>query len=298
MMSFFHSRDASMASYRYRAQIPSRELGLPLNEMAADVWIFAKPTPDDVTKVSLAHAMGKTVIVDICDPHFTHPHYRDMMALADALTAPTPWMADLITREFGKPVTVIEDPYEFPESRPHVQGTRCLWFGHPNNLDSLARIRWMLHEVDLRVMTAEGAWPGALPWSLEGLQEQLAWADCVLLPETPPYKSANRAVEAIRAGCLVVAEPHPSLREIPDIWMGDMQKGLTWIRSHLPEANARVTRSQAYVSARFSPERVANAWRTLAQAVASTSAAGINRGRDGSTWMGNGPHAMPMWSPI
>jgi hypothetical protein len=58
---------------------------------------------------------------------------------------------------------------------------------------------------------------GAIPWSKETMLEEFARADIVVIPTTASYKSANRAIEAIRQGCFVVAEPHPALEGFPDL---------------------------------------------------------------------------------
>jgi len=298
-VSFFHEGDHRMASYRYRTLIPAKQIGATINDPQAQVWVFSKPCRDDLDRLRHGKLIGKTCIVDICDPHYPHAqHYDAMIREAHAVVAPTAWMADLLMEDFHRPITVITDPYELPTQMPHVNGTRLLWFGHPSNLESLRRVEPLLKDYAVRVMTDPAHYAGALPWSLDGLWEELTFADIVILPETAPYKSPNRAVEAVRAGCFVVAEPHPSLRGWPGIWIGNMKEGIAWANENRVAARQRVIQSQAYVLEQHSPERVGNAWKTLTMGYGSISAAGTNPGMAGSTSIKDGPHSMPMSSPM
>jgi hypothetical protein len=200
-------------------------------------------------------------------------------------------MAQLIHEDLGVAVQAIPDPYECDERPPHVSGARLFWFGHKTNYYSLERYLPLLKDYDLLIMSNV---EGAMPWSLDSLKIELQRADIVLLPETAPYKSANRAVEAIRSGCFVVAEPHPSLEEIPGIWAGSLLEGIEWTRAHLQEANARTTQAQSYVRSRFAPQTLAHAWRSLLDRLnyACISGAEVSAGLDGPTSMDLTPRPM------
>jgi hypothetical protein len=258
MISFIHRGGRTMASYRYRAEIPARELGASVNDPSADVLVFAKPMPDDACEARRAKARGAHVIVDFCDDHLEAWHYLAMAGLADAITCPTPEMARRIQAATGRAASVIPDPWEFPAAEPHCDGVRLLWFGHASNLSGLARAARSLEGYPLTVVSSA---PGALPWSHAEMLRQLAAADIVVLPASAPYKSANRAVEAIRQGCFVVAEPHPALTEIPGIFIGRLREGVEWARSDAAGARSRTREAQRYVTPRFSPEAIARAWR-------------------------------------
>lgn len=288
--SFFHYGDAMMASYRYRAHIPSRELGLPLRDESADVWILSKPDKTSPVWMDRAKFLDKKIIVDVCDAHLGLPYYQDAIRRADLVTTSSAFTAQLIQDDFGIQAVVIDDPYEFNERTPHVKGSHLFWFGHKNNYHGLQRYLPLLESYSLRVMSNVD---GCLPWSLSGLEQELQQADIVLITDSAPHKSANRAVEAIRTGCFVVAEPHPSLAQIHGIWVGNLLKGIEWAIQHPDSCNAQLMKSQEYVRERFSPVRVANAWRTVIQACASSSAVGINPGRDGSTLMATAPVLTP-----
>ncbi len=284
-----------MASARYRAAIPAQATGATLNDPDADCLIFAKPCADDLLVAQRGRERGATVIMDWCDAHLWRRAYRDLSALAHRTTACTPWMAQLLTEDLGVPsVTVIPDPYELEEEPPHTTDAgRLFWFGHASNYEGLQRVRGLLDGFDLRVMSNVA---GAIPWSMEGLREELRRADVVVLPETAPYKSANRAVEAIRMGCFVVAEPHPSLEAIPGIWVGSLREGVQWAQQHPQQCREQLTQSQAFVREQYSPAHVANAWKTLWTELRSSWDVGISHGTGGPTSMGHEPPPTPISS--
>jgi uncharacterized Rossmann fold enzyme len=295
-ISFIHGGGPQAASYRYRALLPARELaGSSINDFDADVLIFSKPEPSLIPRIKMALGMGQGVIADFCDDHFDRQEYKDILRLADVVTCGTETLATLI-RSLGRQVTVIPEPYELPEAAPHCNGNRCLWFGHASNFLSLLPLLPDLAEFPLRVMTNRGGvhnYTGELlEWSPEALQAELAQADIVLMPTTAAYKSPNRTIEAIRAGCFVVAEPHPSIMSIPGIWIGNIREGIIWAQQHRTEANARTAQAQEYIRLRHAPRTVAAAWSRTIQACPSTWAAEPVTGRGGSTLTMNTPEPM------
>jgi len=246
-----------MASYRYRCLIPAREIGAKINDYSADILIFSKPVPTDVAMAKLAKSKGKTVIVDICDDHLETDHYRSMVDLADLLTCPTKEMAKRL-----KWADVIPDPYEFEQCHPHMRGNNLLWFGHPVNLKT---IRGKDYGHPLRIVSM-GA--GVVQWSPEIMRDEFRRADIFVLPATASYKSPNRAVEAIRQGLFVVAEPHPSLHAFP-VYQGDIKEGIEWALKHPDLANRMTAEAQGFIYERYSPKTVGNAWRKLLASVST-----------------------------
>lgn len=267
-ISFCHYGNPKMASYRYRAQIPARELGADINNPDADIIIFAKPIDQDVRHIMKAKAADKKVIADFCDMHFHLDCYKVALQAADAVTVPTRWFADWIAAEHGIEAHVVPDPYEYPLLEPHCAGNKLMWFGHGLNIDSLARV---LPLVDGYPLTIVSNLDGAVPWSPENMLRELSAADIVVMPETAPYKSANRTLEAIRQGCFVVAEPHPAINDIPGIWIGNIKKGIEWATQNQQQARERTTEAQSYVEKWYSPRTLGSAWRTVIQKVQSSS---------------------------
>jgi hypothetical protein len=287
--SFFHETSAQQASYRYRAAIPSAVLNIPMNNEQAEVWIIAKITKQTPSLMEKARQLGKRVIVDVCDAHLSFPWYQEAIRQADAVTCSSVLLAQFIEQDFGREASVIDDPYEFECVLPHVAGNNLLWFGHAQNYDGMAMFRESLKDYPLRLVSNI---EGFIPWSKETMRDEFIKADIVLLPDSAPTKSANRAVEAIRQGCFVVATPHPSLEGIPGIWVGNLLEGVAWASTHHQEANQRLIQSQAYVQERFSPARVANVWKTLVTVYGSSWGAGTSPGPAGSTSMASAPEAL------
>ena len=252
--SFIHWGNKNAASWRYRAKIPSGDWAT-LNDLTADTLIFAKPQASELMDMARAKARGAWVVVDFCDDHFDWLHYQEALRLADAVTCSTNEMARRI-KELGRDATVIADPYEFPEMPPHYVGINLLWFGHHVNRDSLQRILPDLEGYPLRVVSN---FEGAIPWSKETMLEEFARADIVVIPTTASYKSANRAIEAIRQGCFVVAEPHPALEGFP-IYIGNIKEGIEWTKQQ--NMNELISKAQKFVTAEFSPQILIDKWKS------------------------------------
>lgn len=178
---------------------------------------------------------------------------RDLLELADMLIFPckameknaTKWMKDDQQR------AVIVDPWQVAEY-PYLpqqlsQETRVIWFGHGANAEYLLRHLDDILNTELltrsRVFTAlsdmqtlghikermgsltiRNKWQIRLvKWDVENqpnqLEQELSASHIAVIPsdENDPRKngvSHNRAVDAIRAGCVVVASPVESYREL------------------------------------------------------------------------------------
>ena len=252
--SFIHWGDKNAASWRYRAKIPAGDWASQ-NDLTADTLVFAKPQANELMVMARAKARGAWVVVDFCDDHFDWMHYQEALRLADAVTCSTTEMAKRI-KELGRDATVIPDPYEYPEMPPHCNGVNLLWYGHHVNRDSLQRILPDLKGYPLRVVSN---FDGAIPWSKETMLEEFARADIVVIPTTASYKSANRAIEAIRQGCFVVAEPHPALEGFP-IYIGNIKEGIEWTKQQ--NMNELILEAQNFVRERFTPQILIDKWKT------------------------------------
>jgi hypothetical protein len=94
----------------------------------------------------------------------------------------------------------------------------------------------------------------------------------VLLPTRAgvEYKSANRLVNAIRAGCFPVCGALPSYKEFRKVaWVGKFETGLQWAKAMKDELNDRVKEGQAYIE-KFSPESVGKLWEQALEALGDT----------------------------
>lgn len=275
-VSFIHSGGPDAASYRYRASLPAGEIGASLNDLSADTLVFSKPQSHELIEMERCKARGGFVIVDFCDDHFDWMHYQEAYRLAHMITCPTEEMAKMLKKR-GKQPMVIPDPFEYPEVAPHCNGVNLLWFGHHVNRHSLERVLPDLKEYPLMVVSN---FDGAVPWSYENMLAAFKQADIVILPSTVDYKSNNRALEAIRQGCFVVAEDHPSLNNIPGIWVGKIKEGIEWARQNPQLARNMTSEAQRYVAEKYSPRTLASAWKKAIQ-WPTTSAAALSTGTNG-----------------
>lgn len=271
---FIHRMGPSFASYRYRAEIPATVLGASVNGGEGSVFIFSKPTPDDVVLAKECKAEGVKVVADLGDDHFRHPVwgpiYIEMARLADAIVTPTENMAGRIMKYLNLKVDgVIPDPYEEPFSPPHANHhvDNYIWFGHPANLKDLDPYWSFLKEMPLTIVTGQN--PRKVfayrPWSPEAQTDALQKAAIALLPirKGVEYKSPNRVVNALRAGCWVVTDRHPSTHEFRRyIWTGNVMTGVKWAQHFHNELNDMVADAQLYIE-KFSPENVGTQWAQL-----------------------------------
>jgi len=258
-----------MASYRFRAEFPSSYLGASINDPDADILVFSKPTYLDVQLADSCKKNGQKIVVDICDNHFNKPTtglvYQEIIKLADQIVCPTPTMANLIFQHTKRDSTVIADTYEQKKKAPHADGTSLLWFGHQLNIPSL--IRWIKYAKNLRVVTGPNTvLNNYTPWTPEDLEGELSIANCVFLPtiEGCEYKSANRLLDSIMAGCFVVAGDHPAYREFREfVWVGKVETGLKWFHVNQEDLNELVTEGQKYIESKYSHEIIGNQWKSL-----------------------------------
>jgi hypothetical protein len=249
-----------MASYRYRAKIPSEQLNIPLNQ-EADIYILSKPQAQDLDK--------ELFIADFCDDHFTNDYYLDILDKALLVTCPTVSMQQRI-KTLGREATVIPDPYEYPLEAPHCNGERLLWYGHGSNLYSI--VKWLKTFKNVRIVSNV---ENTILWSHQTMLREFKLADIVLMPATKDYKSPNRTIEAIRQGCFVVAEPHLSIQDFP-IYIGNLEEGVIWARTHQQQANQMILEAQQYIEARYSPQTVASAWKPILEHASILAAAKLN----------------------
>lgn len=152
-----------LASTRYRALIPARELNrrgwgarvttfaeaeLLGPDFSADTVVISKTTdPATLKVIRQAQKNGARLVLDMCDSHFDNPevgaYHKKLCEISDAIVASTPEMARVIKQESGKDAVVIGDPYEGkrgnPKCDPVMSKVKLLWFGHTSNLDALVQ---------------------------------------------------------------------------------------------------------------------------------------------------------------
>lgn len=270
---FIHRMGPTFASYRYRAEIPAQQIGASINGGEGSVYIFSKPTPDDMVLAKECKAEGVKVVVDLGDDHFRHPVigpiYVEMVKIADALVTPTENMAGRIMKYLGRKAdAIIPDPYEEPLTAPHANGqAQYCWFGGAGNLKDLDPYWDFIKPMPLTIVTGLNPRKNFeyVPWTPAVQTEQLQKAQIVFLPirKGVEYKSPNRLVNAIRAGCFVITDFHPSTMEFQRVaWVGNVMTGIKWAQGFHDELNDIVAEGQAYIE-KFSPANVGTQWAQL-----------------------------------
>lgn len=288
-ISFLHPGDETMASYRYRAQIPALELqklgyDARVNAGDPDILILAKPCQDSLAQMDAAQGAGIKVIVDICDPHFQDAEmgavYIELCRRADLVTAPTDTMSDIIYTETGRNATVIGDPIEGQRCEPHAQGDRVLWFGHGSNLDVLWRYFPHMHKVTDRfwICTTTDLLIPHVPWSRENLERELRASHICMFPtkKEHAYKSPNRLCEALAAGCWPVVEPHPAYEPwrhlVPP---GSCLQGIRHAISHPEVVNEWVESAQEIAFRLYGRDKIARLWADAVDKLISCDIGGV-----------------------
>ena len=274
-VTFVHRGGPVMASYRYRCEIPGRELEkhghtVEFNGGEAHVCVFSKPVLNDLTVAKIAKDNGCVIVADIGDDHFDHEEmgyiYQQMLRIADQSVAPTAVMAEKHKQYTDIEPIVIPDPYELPRVPPHANGDKMMWFGGNWNLKDIRPYLDSLPE--LTIVTGPEVHPltNWIQWSPEAQAEALLNHNLVLLPHRPgvEYKTANRLINAIQAGCFPICDPHPSYDEFEDfIWTSGVATGLRWAQENRLMLNDNLDKAQAYVEKNYSPEVIGNKWNDL-----------------------------------
>lgn len=221
--------------------------------------------------------------------------YQARMASLAALTVPCAALAEQLGRHAARGVHVVEDPYELAEMpavcSPGEDELRLCWFGASYDADllnaSFVALAASQRGKRLRVsfVTAserqafvaqlgarlEAVHPDAkvrlIGWSPENVATALADCDLVVLPQDSHSewgrgKSHNRLVQAIRAGRVALASAIPSYLELADFACvdDDFVASARYALANPAQMQERVRTGQAYVRARFAPQRIAERW--------------------------------------
>jgi glycosyltransferase involved in cell wall biosynthesis len=312
--------ESDVASYRYRAAIPLRELaarghtcdwyalrvGEPVTAghpalHEADVLVIAKSHAERDEVIALldeARARGVATVVDTCDdyfsvPHALTPHYRALVARANAVTTSSFRLAGAIEDVTDTEAHVVRDPYEGPEGVPRWSPdapVKAVWFGTPLNvpalLDAAATLPGRIegYRVDVDVLTRESDGLEAAfeklnaraagklvlrftEWSLERNLRALSDCDLALIPVRSDdrfslAKGPNRLVETLRAGRYAIAGALPAYEEFsPYASVGeDAATAIAWALRNPAEVVERIAAGQAYIRRHYSPQAVAGEW--------------------------------------
>jgi hypothetical protein len=245
-----------LASSRYRALIPQRQLACLGVEKGRD-WLVIGKHGWNFTQ----EAEGFTrVCFDVCDDHFSGQyakHYIAAIERADLVTCNSQEMRRVIKEHTGAEAVVIPDPYEQQECDPRLH-ERLLWFGHSSNLADLTP--WLEYLGEIEIVSNLKNVGGVTEWTPQSMERAFQTAGLVIIPTGKSMaKSANRAIESIRRGLFVVAGYLPAYADL-GCYIGNIADGVEWALSHEREALKRVSASQRYIAAEYSPARIGELW--------------------------------------
>jgi hypothetical protein len=276
---FLHRYGPQFASYRYRAEIPARQLGksgfkIGINEPGDyEIIVASKPCEEDLPVLEEGKKQGCKIIVDFADDHFNgnkaEVHHK-IAFLADRIVTGTEVMSNRLKEYIGRESTIIGDPYEQELGVPHADGDNLLWFGHQVNMPDLTGVSQFLKGRHIHVVSGPRPIPNVTPWSPENLVSAFRQCNIVILPtrEGSEHKTANRLINSLRAGCFPVCMDHPSYFEFRDfVWVGNFLTGLRWTDAFKDILNELVTKGQEYIELNYSPERIGLKWKTMLEGV-------------------------------
>lgn len=272
-----HRYGDNLASYRYRAKMPCDEVGkingytTAMNDGEADIVVFSKPNAEELPMARQAKADGAKIVVDFADDHFQRDDtYTQFAEIADGIVCASNVMRGRIYDYVKRDSVAIPDPYEQEERAPHADGDNYLWFGHIGNFEELTKIMSVMGERKIRVVSGPQPIPGVITWSKENMVKAFEMSNIVVLPTkaTSDFKSANRLINSIRAGCFAICMDHPAYREFRDfVWVGQFATGLKWTEHFRADLNDRILAGQAYVRKNYSPEAIGKQWANYLESV-------------------------------
>jgi len=174
---------------------------------------------------------------------------------------------------------------------------KLAWFGHPTNVGAvyglMPQLLPMAREIPITLTLVSAAESGIeewcelfnfrhgricrivfVPWSLADTWKVLGDCDICVLPvdvanASKSAKSANRLVEALRAGRFVVASPLPAYQEfVASARIDDnIDQGIQWALDHAAEVAERIRTGQAAVDEKYSPAAIARQWQQVMAAL-------------------------------
>lgn len=275
-----HPFGPTIASYRYRAAIPCEEVGkingytTAMQDGEADIVVFSKPSAEQIPILEKAKAEGAKIVVDLADDHFSHPVvgpiYRRFAELSDGIVTGSTVMRGRIYDYIKRDSAVMQDPYEQEECAPHADGEDFLWFGHIRNFHEVQSIFHLMGDRRLRVVVGPQKLPGTIQWTPDCMPKVFAASNMVLLPtqQGAEYKSPNRLLNSIRAGCFPICMRHPAYAEFREfVWVGHLPTGLRWVDVFKQDLNGLVAKAQDYIRDRYSPAAIGQQWADYLESV-------------------------------
>lgn len=229
----------------------------------------------------------------------------DLLNLSDTVVVPSKGMAEVVLAVNGrtKPLVVIEDPWQVSEAPftaiKEGEPVRLAWFGHQSNAGYMAECvddviecaKTLQQKLQLTCLTSADGLRilydrfhsistesritiKLMQWNEKAQPDQLSKllrdSHICLLPSDisdPKKKGAshNRAVDAIRAGCVVIGSPIASYKEMEDVMIvgHNIREMLSATITNYERIIETIQSKRKATLERFSPERNHHMWMKL-----------------------------------
>lgn len=285
-INFVTKADDRLASYRMRVKFPKENLQEEITistgtSAEADVNCYSKhfDKPNVILGLSTGSDLGYKSLFDICDDHFDRvdgPYYKKACELATVITCNTDRMQERIYNVTGRLAKIIGDPVTFPKLKPRVfkgEPPRILWFGHSTNVTSLSK--WLPYmNQEITVVTDKPVQHPKIKfikWAPGVVEELISEFDIVFIPDNgAPWnhtKSANRALDAVTAGCLVLAENEDIYGGIPGVEIvknpTDFMKAISQWKDRPEYTEDYILAGQEFVRLKNSDEVIKEQWKAV-----------------------------------
>lgn len=226
--------DSSLASLRMRqlkvAQCindnPDIDIRMTVSnrhDIKADINLFHKHRNQEVMLAMVKDLREKApeskIIFDITDYFLDDPKlanfYTTMASEVDAVITSSFGLAEAFS-PFNSNVFMIPESFERSSIVPQGSGERdgYVWIGHKSNLKTIGPlIEEYGHELTVISSEMIEGVKRSIQW-VEGIEETLSQYKTVLIPQPNKYKSENRVIEALAAGCEVMTFDSPCYEQI------------------------------------------------------------------------------------
>lgn len=285
-VSYVTTGNENIASFRYRILAPAQEFGkylvIPKVSRLADkdsrIVVFSKHwTYNDWSYANFCKKRGQKIIFDVCDDHTEgklSDHYKRMLDIADAITCNSAEMARILFEKTNKQAEVIVDPVlSAPMSYDPEMPTSLCWYGQSMNIHGLYDVYAQDCTTPLEIVIPGNVQPPAhfqapwihwTPWHKDIIPELAMRNTAALLPyrQGKAAKSANRVLEALQCGMVVLTDPIPSVEVLPKAGIVYLDRPLNALIQEVKgkDWSEDIAKAQKHIEEFYSPEAIAKKW--------------------------------------
>ena len=235
------------------------------------------------------------IFLDYTDHHlgFNSPmssFYESAMKEVDCCITPSKSMAELLSKRWSGPISIIEDPLEINACQPKIRVGKpitLLWFGHSSNIDFLIhflsdgfrvgdyiRLIVLSNENGLNHFANSNLISNAKIefnlglWSLESMVEAAKISDACIIPSDLKNNkkigaSSNRLITSLALGLPTAADNLPSYREFSNYYCDLRSTGFREILSDPVKFASVVAGAQHTFIDRFNVRKIQQDWKNL-----------------------------------